>query len=329
MPPSEVPNDVSIDTNDQDNLFKDAIVEITEQPKADDKAAAATELAKQLEVAARERDEEKAKRKDEEGRRLAAETRAANAERTVAQERTNTTQLRTTNLESSIDQSEKQLVANEQQWTALMNEGKFADAAKLNSENTKLATRIEQMKSQYDSVKSAPAQTQTQNDPTTSPTYDPHTKAVYTKATWDWIQKHNDRWSDADFRADAFGADVAAQQRGIKPDSSAYFKFVEERMGLDKDDPVIDDAGKEVLVEAPKQQQQAQVRATSAPPARNGGTAQVRKDKVALTADQREMARYIKDTLPEQFGDEDPDVMYAKNVQALKEEKGDTWWLNN
>lgn len=159
---------------------------------------------------------------------------------------------------------------------------------------------------------------------------DPVTGTVFTAQTQAWIDRHSDYWADPEFRLDAQAADAKAKLRGLKADTAEYFAFVEEKLGLTskEDDAVVDTVQSKpkpkAAVSAPPQRR---VAASSAPPSRAvQGTSGVPKQGVKLTGAQRDVANSVINSLPELFGDANPDQVYAKEVAKLQAEKGPTWW---
>ncbi len=102
------------------------------------------------------------------------------------------------------------------------------------------------------------------------------------RATQDWIAAHPRFNTDPDYKSEAIGAHTIAINKGINPGTSAYFKFVEDRLARafredDDDEP------------APRERAKPM---PSAPPSRESGTAAGIKNKGGreLTARQIEAA---------------------------------------
>lgn len=124
--------------------------------------------------------------------------------------------------------------------------------------------------------------------------------ASVTPASAKWLEKNRDHIKDQNDINDMFNAHTSAVNRGIKPDTEAYFRFVENRLGITGYE------GESPMSAASAPQKK------SAPPAapvtRSGNGTGTRPNVVRLTGDEREMASLMGMT----------DQEYALNKLALQ-----------
>lgn len=123
-----------------------------------------------------------------------------------------------------------------------------------------------------------------------------------------WVDRNPRYTTDADFRAEAEAAHVAALRRGMTLESSAYFKFIDDRLA--KVFPS-EEAEVEEQEDQDEQPQAAQAKRPAAPPARgNQGGDGGKKNQRKLTAAQLEAADFMKMT----------PVEYAKHLDEIEKE---------
>lgn len=159
-------------------------------------------------------------------------------------------------------------------------------------------------------------------------------KTQYTASEQAWIDAHPRFNTDDDYYEAVAGADSAARRRGIKPDTTAYYEYVEARLkklGLEKDetDETEIDNGRdttgsteEVVVEPVKKA--AKSSAVSAPvtnasPTTNG-TKNTRQFK--LTPEMQDMAR--KTFGPNsmyKLSDKDAEIKYAEWQMNIRDRR--------
>ena len=124
--------------------------------------------------------------------------------------------------------------------------------------------------------------------------------ANVTPASAKWLERNRSHIKDQNDIDDMFNAHNSAVRRGIKPDTEAYFKFVENRLGI---------TGYEAENTMPQNEPPAR---KSAPPAapvtRSGNGTGTRPNVVRLTSEEREMASMMGMT----------DQEYALNKLALQ-----------
>ena len=291
---------------------------------------------------------EKAKKEAESANaaRISAENRATEAEakastattRISEQEQLNINANRTaaTNAkaaaQSDLDKFKKQAVE-------LQAEGKFEEAedARMSAFEAKNAIKhadgyLAQLDAYTENLKKAPAEVKGPVSDA-SGTVDPVTGIKFTPKTFDYIQAQGDNWKDQDFRVACDAANKAATRKGIKPDTDEWVEFMDSKLvalGF-KDEPSQED---DLEAEPePKPQPKPVVVAKKSPGAMGGpapsravpGSTGVAKKGVKLTGAERDVAQSIVDSLPDYFGGENPDQLYAKNKQAGLEEHGEDW----
>ncbi len=135
-------------------------------------------------------------------------------------------------------------------------------------------------------------------------------KQETTPETQAWIDRNPRFLDDSEFQSEATAAHHAAIGRRLRPDSPAYFKFIDDRLDrvfANSDEPEGDDTD-----ENPP----ARKSAPAAPPNRgaggNGSGEGNGKKVYKLTAQQREAASFMKMT----------DLEYAKELERIEQEKG-------
>lgn len=166
---------------------------------------------------------------------------------------------------------------------------KLSEATYLNSELKKTKTNFEAWEKQQEEIAKQPKN----NGPT------PETKA--------WMDRNPRFNTDQEFKTEAESAHYAAIQRGIRPDSIAYFEFIDRRL-----EKVLGNNEKDDAEDVAPQKKEVREPSYSAPPSRGnngegggGGGKKIYK----LTAEQREAAAICGMS----------DLEYA---QSLESEKG-------
>jgi len=124
--------------------------------------------------------------------------------------------------------------------------------------------------------------------------------ASVTPASAKWLEKNRDHIKDQNDINDMFNAHTSAVNRGIKPDTEAYFRFVENRLGItgyEKEPPMAETSASQKKSSPP-----------AAPVTRSGNGTGTRPNVVRLNSDEREMASLMGMT----------DQEYALNKLALQ-----------
>lgn len=199
----------------------------------------------------------------------------------------------------ALDASQKSLEMHRKELKAALESGdsdkvvehqeKLSEAAYLSAELKKNKISFDLWEKQQEEISKQPKNT--------GPT--PETKA--------WMDRNPRFNTDQEFKAEAESAHYAAIQRGIRPDSIAYFEFIDHRI-----EKVLGYNDKNDKEEAPLPKKEERQPSYSAPPSRGDGGGDGSgggKKQYKLTAAQREAASICGMT----------DLEYA---QSLESEKG-------
>lgn len=189
-------------------------------------------------------------------------------------------------------------------WSEAMSINDFDMAASIQSEINKNTIDMARLESEVENVKRQEAVKQQPPNQ-----IDEIIKAV-SPTSAKWLKQHRDTLSDPVMIQDMFDAHGAAVRRGIEPDTSEYFEFIEGRLGLKDEEPApkkkkVEQDDDDALSEAAKPAQR-QSPPPPAPVERYGN----RPNVIRLTAQQAEMARSLGMTEKE----------YAMNMATLKKE---------
>jgi hypothetical protein len=102
-----------------------------------------------------------------------------------------------------------------------------------------------------------------------------------------WLRSHPDCITDDLQNAKVMVADKEAKRKGIPPDSSEYFAYIETQMGFRKADAETDDGDEVETKPEPKRM------APAAPVSRDGMRGSLSPDKVRLSREQVEVAEAL------------------------------------
>lgn len=291
---------------------QDGIEELKRQLAA---ATANTETEKRRAEAA------EASRETERLAREEAERRAREASGQAQQARGASEQHRFESVVNALNAASHEQSQIESQLATATEEGRFADAAKLQGQLARVASRVEQLeqgKAAIETARSNPAPQQ----PASQNPKEAYLASVSPK-TAAWLRRNDRFFTDGKFQNLVRSAHtMAVDGRGLVPESDEYFRFVEEQAGLRQPEPVaqyqpVPEAAPQTVVQ-PAAQQRPPVPA--APVSRTVPSSQtgVNGNKITLTPEEREMARHM---FPKQKPtDPDPDVVYARHKKAMAEE---------
>lgn len=340
---SEKPDAVVIleeskDTGKSEEGGKDKKDQVVESGAKDAAAEGVEALAKNLEKAKKEAETERTARIAAESRATEAETTAKTANTRITAQHQQNIDANRTAATSAKAAAETNLDKYKKQAAELMAEGKFdeAEEARLSAFEAKQAIKhadnyLAQLDRAIETIKAAPVEAERPRSDS-SGTVDPVTGTKFTPKTYAYIQEQGDNWKDQDFRVACDAAQKAANRKGIKPDTDEWVSFMDEKLvalGF-KEAPA---EGETVTdeTEHPRQPLKAAVNAkksagasTSPAPSRAvPGSSGVAKKGVKLSGAERDVAQAIIDSVPELFKGENPDLVYARNKQALLDEFGD------
>lgn len=135
---------------------------------------------------------------------------------------------------------------------------------------------------------------------------DQQTERKYTSREQDWIEKHPRYNTDDEYQSVVWSLDALAKKRGIRPDTDAYYDFVNK--GIDKYFP------DEQSTSGSQATRQASAASTAAPVSRSASTVQrigQNGSKVRLSSDQLEAAEACGMT----------PIEYAQDLMNIENEK--------
>ena len=165
--------------------------------------------------------------------------------------------------------------------------GDYSKAAEIQEAMSHNAVKINQLETGKREMEGRP-KTPAFTPPPVSPAIDPIEQIIeaVSKPSADWIQRNRQYIkNDVDIQ-DMFDAHASAVRRGIAPDTDAYFRYVEQKMGIPADG-----GENQVRAEAPAPAERA---APPAAPVSRGGTGTgSRPNVVRLTSDEAEMAEMM------------------------------------
>ena len=271
--PAEVPSEPAV-TNEDLLALRQQIADANRQREAAERRAQAAEAS---------RDQESAGRVSESSRRLAAqETAIVNA---IAAKTAETERLA-------------------EQAAALMEEGKFLEAARLNQKGGRIESEIAQL----ESYKGQLAQEKTRADEAAkAPPRNADPYAHLSPKSAEWAREHPEYFADQKLHRKAVAADAAARADDIEPDTPAYFDYINRHLGLVKD-----------AEPAPAAQPAPKPRASAAPVSRSVPESPTNPNRtIRLTPEQQEVARLTFSKMPEQ----EAYKLYAKNLSDLRREE--------
>lgn len=282
------------DTDGEAEVIVDSKEDKAEKVEENDTDKKIKELQGQID---KERAESKASR--ERADRLERERSEANAKAEKAEKSATISQKDA--IVQALAASEEALVVHRAAYKAALEAGdsaavveaqeKLAEAKYANSDIKKAKGSFEQWEKQQEELAKQPK------------------VAPQTPETTAWIGRNPRFETDAEFKSEATAAHYAAINKGYRPDSSAYFEFIDKRVAqvlgeTKKQDEVVIEEPKKVIKEA----------SYSAPPSRGSGGdsgSSGGKKQYRLTAEQAEAAEFMNMTT----------VQYAEFLEAEKKRK--------
>lgn len=287
-------------------------------------------LAKNLEAEKKRREAAESKLSNESSKRVEAEQRATHAESRISGELQKNIDANRAAATTAIEANKAKRDQAKKDFSALTAEGKFDEAFEATQVAAQASAEIKgaegylaNLEIQVAKLQEEPVR-QTQVDD--GGKVDPVTGIKFTPTTYDWVEKHRDKWVDQDFRLECDAASRKAKKKGLKEDTPEYFEFVEQRLQREGylDMPEQDDDGQEEPKPKPTQKKMSASSMGAAPTRAVPGTTSVPSKGVKLTGMEREMARSLVESLPEVYGrDANPDQIYAKNKMAIQQEDGE------
>jgi hypothetical protein len=181
--------------------------------------------------------------------------------------------------------------------------GDYARMAEIQEAMSMNAVKLNQLEQGKREMESRPKQQNYVQPPPSRPqSADPLDDiiAAVTPTSAKWLERNRDNIKDQNDINDMFNAHNSAVNRGIKPDTDAYFRFVENRLGITGYE------GESAVPSAPTPQKKSAP--PSAPVTRSGNGTGTRPNVVRLSGDEREMASMMGMTEQE----------YALNKFALQ-----------
>lgn len=162
-------------------------------------------------------------------------------------------------------------------------------------------------------------------------------KPQYTASEQAWIDAHPLFETDDDYYGVVAGADASARRKGIKPDTKAYYEYVEtalKRSGFEQDDTVVADNGRdttgamqqtdedeqeEVVTKKPKLVVPSAPASYSAPTSGNNTRS---KTQFKLTPEMRDMAhRMFGPSSSHKLTERDAEQKYAAHQLDIRERR--------
>jgi len=165
--------------------------------------------------------------------------------------------------------------------------GDYSKVAEIQEALSLNAVKINQLETGKREMEGRP-KTPAFTPPPVSPAIDPIEQIIeaVSKPSADWIQKNRQYIKgDADIQ-DMFDAHASAVRRGFAPDTDAYFRYVEQKMGIPND-------GGEPEVKAAPAAPVKKAAPPAAPVSRGGTGTGSRPNVVRLTSDEAEMAEMM------------------------------------
>lgn len=204
-------------------------------------------------------------------------------------------------IENAILAATTELESLEKQQANLYEEGKIAEASKLNRQIASAAVKLEKGEDQKRMLESNKQRVQAEVDARKN---DP--LSVYSPAARNWISSHPQFLNDPAYKAKAMAAHYSAQADGVALDSQEYFNrltdAVEPKITVNKQSEE-DDVDEEKETVKP-QQKQVNKSSTAAPVSRqsnaNGGGSGNKGGRVQLTPDEAEAAIISRPDLPKE-----------------------------
>lgn len=189
-------------------------------------------------------------------------------------------------------------------WSEAMSINDFDMAASIQSDINKATIDLARLESEVENVKRQDAVKQQ------APNQIDDIINAVSPTSAKWLKQHRDTLSDPVMIQDMFDAHGAAVRRGIEPDSSEYFEFIEGRLGLKEDRPAprqkkVEQDDDDAMSAAAKP-----VQRQSPPPPAPVERYSSRPNVIRLTAQQAQTAKDLGMTEKE----------YAMNMAALKKE---------
>lgn len=209
----------------------------------------------------------KKREKEAEDRATRLEQERGDAVKQSAATQQSAVQMHEQALQTSLEAANTTIATIEQQLEDALNVGDSKKIVELNkklaSESVRLAD-IEKNKVQFERWKETQKNAPQAND------------GGYSSATKDWIAKHPEFNNDPKYKAKAIGAHSEAVSLGYKPDTAAYFEFIDGKL----------DSG-EVDIVATQTASKQQTKMPSAAPSRDNGTVTGKREggKVATARD--------------------------------------------
>ena len=298
--------DIVVETGTQSQDDPIAGLEEIRKQLADEQAA------RQADIAARKEAETRADR--ERVAREEAERRAQRAGTDAHQFRSDAEKAQYDAVSNAIQHKEQTASALKAQLSALYKEGDFDNVADVQYKMNEVAAELVQLRQGKAFLENSRAaepqgrQPQSQQDPKEAYIA---SKSAKTAA---WLRQNDRFFSDQSFQQMVVGADGMARGKGIPLDSDAYFKFIEEAVGLRQAEQP-----HTVVETAPKAAPATQRRERSpeaAPPSRTSGDGrQTSPTSVSLTAEEVAIAPQL---FPKKTKDDpDPLVAYARYKQQI------------
>lgn len=308
------------DTEEARKLQEEADRKVIKEPLEDDENAS---LKQQL-VDLRKANEESGRRVQEEmSARQAAEQRVREREQEASQSKIRAEDAEYDAILNAIGAAESE-AESAQRDIAL---GTEATDAKAVAEASRRLARAESRLSQLEDGKAAIERAKT-NAAARAKELKDNPPRVETKATTvdqyidqlpnllpsqrDWLRAHSDALTDNRKNLRLQGAHVEAEDQGLRPGTTKYFTYLEERLGYKEPEEQDDNVDQ-------NDEPRAQV---SAPPSRtatNPSTGRPSNTRITLTPEQREVARLSGID----------EITYARQLQKLQTLKADGHYSNN
>ncbi len=326
---------------DEPAAAKGTVVETKTAPK--DAAAESVEsLAKSLEDLKKKNAAAESRAVAAESRVAEAETKAATAESKITSQQQQNIDANRTAATNAMEVAKSKRDQAKRDYITLQAEGNFDEAFEKTQEAAEAAQEIKnaegylrQLEAAVEKIKNAPkveAPTKPVSDD--QGTVDPVTGTKFTPKTFAYIEAQGDNWKDQDFRIACDAANKAATRKGIKPDTDEWVEFMDAKLvalgfkdepEANEDEPVPDPEPKPTPKPTPTVKKPSGASVSAAPTRAVAGSSGVAKKGVKLSGAERDVAASIIASLPELFKGENPDVLYAKNKQALIDEHGESY----
>lgn len=189
--------------------------------------------------------------------------------------------------------------------------GQFTEAAKAQAEMNTAQLNLDKVDTYKRNLDQFEAQQAAQAKQPVTPAVSSKTKA--------WIDAHPEFNTDKVFQAECIAAHNVAVARGIRPDTDEYFRFVEQRAGIDQGD----DGDEDPAPKTPRREPLANSAPVSRSAPQNNGRAR-NENRVKLADWERDWATdiYKTEIANGKMTKEDAWLRFAKSKLESESEKG-------